>query len=129
MLGTQAFLTALGPSDELPGWHVPLMAIVFAPLAVMITACIIGRGVRVAAGAFAFIYVGALLVWPIATAGLVPTSTDEPWIWYLVNIATLAAVLAFPLPLQIVWTVLCPILFGLVRLIQGGLRAATSGSQ
>ena len=49
-----------------------------------------------------------------------PSSTDEPWIWYLVNIATLAAVLAFPLPLQIVWTVLAPLLFGLVRLIQGG---------
>ena len=49
-----------------------------------------------------------------------PSPTDEPWIWYLVNICTLAAVLAFPLPLQIVWTALAPLLFGLVRLIQGG---------
>ncbi|GAA1945960.1 sensor histidine kinase [Microbacterium deminutum] len=120
VLGAQAFVTALAPADELPGWHIPLMAMVFVPLAVMITACMIGRGVRIAAGAFAFIYVGALVVWPIATAGIVPSSTGEPWIWYLVNIATLAAVLAFPLPLQIVWTVLAPVLFGLVRLIQGG---------
>lgn len=120
VLGAQAFLTALAPSDELAGWHVPLMGVVFVPLAVMILACMIGRGVRITAGAFAFIYVGALVVWPIATAGIVPSSTDEPWIWYLVNIATLAAVLAFALPLQIVWTALCPVLFGLVRLIQGG---------
>lgn len=120
VLGAQAFIAALGPADELPGWHVPLMIVVFVPLAAMILACMIGRGVRVMAGAFAFIYVGALAIWPFATAGIVPSSTDEPWIWYLVNIATLAAVLAFPLPLQIVWTVLAPLLFGFVRLIQGG---------
>lgn len=120
VLGGQAFVTALGPDDELPGWHNALMIVVFVPLAVMILACMIGKGVRVAAGTFAFMYVGALVLWPFATAGIVPSSTDEPWIWYLVNLATLAAVLAFALPLQIVWTALAPIVFGLVRLIQGG---------
>lgn len=119
VLGLQAFLTALGPSEERPGWHTPLMFAVFAPLAVMILACFIGRGVRISAGIFAFVYVLALVAWPVATAGIVPAPTSEPWIWYLVNIATLAAVLAFPFPLQIVWTILAPLLFGLVRLIQG----------
>ena len=117
-LGTQAFLIALGPPDEAPGWHEPLMIVVFVPLAVMILACLIGRGVRFTAGAFAFIYLGALGVWPFATTGT-DVPTDEPWIWYLVNIATLAAVLAFPLPLQIVFTALTPLMFGLVFLIQG----------
>lgn len=119
ILGVQAFAAALGPSDERPGWHEPLMIAVFGTLAVMILACVIGRGVRVAAGAFAMVYVLALASWPIATAGIEPQSLDEPWIWYLVNIATLAAVLAFPFPLQIGWTILAPVLFGLVRLIQG----------
>ncbi|MET0735121.1 MAG: ATP-binding protein [Microbacterium sp.] len=119
VLGAQAFVTALGPADERPGWHVPLMVVVFTPLALMILACLIGRGVRATAGAFALVYILALAVWPIATAGTTPEATDAPWIWYLVNIATLAAVLAFPLPLQIVWTLLAPLLFGLVRLIQG----------
>jgi signal transduction histidine kinase len=67
---------------------------------------------------FAFVYLAALGVWPLATAGT-DVPTDEPWIWYLVNIATLAAVLAFPLPLQLAFTVLAPLLFGLVFLIQG----------
>ncbi len=120
VLGAQAFIIALVPSVEPPGWHSALVIAVFVPLAIMILTCMIGRGVRVAAGAFAFIYIAALALWPIATAGTVPSSTDEPWIWYLVNIATLAAVLAFPLPLQIVMTVLAPVLFGLVRLIQEG---------
>lgn len=117
-LGTQAFLTALGPAEEQPGWHFPLMVFVFAPLAVMILACFVGRGVRICAGIFAFAYILALLVWPIASAGSNPDPSSQPWIWYLVNIATLAAVLAFPLPMQIAWTVLAPLLFGLVRLIQ-----------
>lgn len=117
-LGAQAFLTALGPAEEQPGWHFPLMIFVFGPLAVMILACFVGRGVRVCAGIFAFAYVLALIAWPFASSGSNPDPTGQPWIWYLCNIATLAAVLAFPLPLQVGWTILCPLLFGLVRLIQ-----------
>ena len=118
VLGAQAFLTALGPAEERPGWHFPLMIFVFAPLAVMILACFVGRAVRVCAGVFAFAYVLALIAWPVASAGSDPDPAGQPWIWYLVNIATLAAVLAFPLPVQIAWTVVCPLLFGFVRLIQ-----------
>ena len=120
LVGLQSFLTALGSADERPGWHEALMISVFGSLAVMILACIVGRGVRIAAGAFAMIYVLALVAWPIATAGVPPPSLDEPWIWLPLNLATLAAVLAFPFPLQIVWTVLTPLLFGIVRLIQVG---------
>ncbi len=124
ILGVQAFLTALSaPGDERAGWHEPLMVAVFGPLAIMIIACFLDRAVRLCAGAFAVLYVLALAAWPVATAGVQPRSIDEPWIWYLVNIATLAAVLAFPLPLQIAWTVLAPVLFGVVRLIQGGFHS------
>lgn len=123
VLGAQAFLTALGPSEEQEGWHFPLMVFVFAPLAVMILACFVGRGVRVCAGVFAFAYVLALIAWPVASAGSTPDPGGQPWIWYLVNIATLAAVLAFPLPVQVAWTILCPLLFGLVRLIQASDQA------
>lgn len=121
-LGAQAFIVALGPAAELPGWHDPLVIAVFAPLAVMVLACMIGRGVRITAGAFAFIYIAALAVWPIATAGT-PAAADQPWIWYLVNICTLAAVLAFPLPLQLAWTALAPLLFGFVMLVQRGFSS------
>ncbi len=123
ILGLQAFLTALGATDERPGWYEALMVSVFGTLAVMILACVIGRGVRVAAGAFALVYVLALVAWPIATAGVPPTSGEEPWIWYLLNLSTLAAVLAFPFPLQIGWTILAPVLFGVVRLMQLGFSS------
>ncbi|WP_404431763.1 ATP-binding protein [Microbacterium lacus] len=120
VLGIQAVFAILGSTEEQAAWRDPLVTVVFVSLGAMILACVLGRGVRLAAGAFAVIFVLALAIWPIATAGSQPQATDLPWIWYLVNIATLAAVLAFPLPLQIVWTVLAPVMFGVVRLVQGG---------
>lgn len=122
ILGLQSFLSALGPAPERPGWHVPLMVVVFGALGVMVLACVVGRGVRPAAGVFAIVYVLVLLAWPIATAGVEAPTTDEPWIWYLLNLATLAAVLAFPFPLQIAFTIALPLLFGVVRMIQVGLE-------
>ena len=119
-LGAQAFFAALGPSEELPGWHLPLMLATFVPLVAMVVACFVGRAVAIFAGAFALIYVVALVLWPVATAGTGSDPASEPWIWYLVNVATVSAVLAFPLPLQIVWTAVVPLLFGFVRLIQAG---------
>jgi signal transduction histidine kinase len=119
VLGTQAFLEALRPAQESEEWHIPLMLMTFVPLAAMLVACALGRGVRVFAGIFAVIYPLALMLWPVATANGEADPTSQPWIWYLVNVATVAGVLAFALPLQVVWTAFVPILFGVVRLIQG----------
>lgn len=123
IIGTQALIAAFGSTQERPEWRVPLMVAVFGTLAFMLLACAIGRAVRVASGVFALVYVLALASWPIATAGITPENLDEPWIWYLVNLATLAAVLAFPFPLQIAWMILAPLLFYFVRLVQGGFAA------
>lgn len=120
VLGLQALLAALGPYEELPAWHVPLVLASFVPLAAMLIACAIGRGAAITAGIFTFAYAGSLILWPLATAGTTPDPASAPWIWFLVNVATVAGVLAFPLPLQIVWTIFVPLLYGVVRLIQGG---------
>lgn len=120
IIGTQALIAALGSTQERPEWRVPLMVVMFGSLAVMLLACAIGRAVRIASGLFALVYVVALAAWPLATAGVTPENLDEPWIWYLVNLATLAAVLAFPFPLQVAWMILTPLVFYVVRLVQGG---------
>lgn len=117
-LGAQAFGVALEPAQENAAWHVPLMVLTFLPLAAMVIACFAGRAVRVFAGIFAVAYPVALLLWPLATAGGTADPSMQPWIWYLLNVATVASVLAFALPLQVLWTAALPILFGVVRLIQ-----------
>ncbi|GAA5038987.1 sensor histidine kinase [Microbacterium fluvii] len=121
VLGVQAFLAALGPGIELPGWHLPLVLLCFVPLGLMLVACAVGRLVGVAAGMFASAFVLTLLLWPFATAGAAAAATTtQPWIWYLVNIATVSTVLAFPLALQVVWTIGIPVLYGVVVLVQIG---------
>ena len=118
-LGAQALLAAVTqPVQENPAWHVPLMVMTFVPLGAMVIACAVGRGVRLFAGIFAVIYPVALLLWPAASVGGEADPAREPWIWFLVNVATVASVLAFPLVLQVVWTALIPLLFGVVRLMQ-----------
>lgn len=126
-LGAQGFVAALtGGEAELPAWHVGLTILAFVPLGVMILMCGIGRAVKLSAAAFAIAYVVVLLLWPLATAGPQPadSSLAEPWIFYLINVATGAATLAFVLPLQIVWAALTPVLFGVVRLVQGEFHPA-----
>lgn len=122
-LGAQALIVGISrPAPEQPGWHIALMWGTFIPLALMITACFVGRGVRVFAALFAVCFIGVLLLWPVATSGM-GVLTDDPWIFYLINVATVAAVLAFTVPLQVVWAVVTPLLFGVVRLLPGGYSA------
>ncbi|MFH8250720.1 sensor histidine kinase [Microbacterium sp. B2969] len=123
ILGAQAFIVSFVPAGESLQWHEILMVATFGPLALMIIACGVGRGVRAFAGLFAVAYLAALIVWPIATYGAETDPQTEPWIWYLVNVATVAGVLAFPFVLQIAWTALVPLVFGIVRLTQGGFAS------
>ncbi|WP_103663298.1 ATP-binding protein [Microbacterium sp. CJ77] len=123
VLGIQAFFIALGNNAGLrPGWTVPLLTIVFGSLVIMCGACFFRATARVATGAFAVIYIVMLAIWPLATAGAVPAATPEPWPWYLINVATIAAVIAFPFPLQLAWTIATPVLYGIVRVVQGGFQ-------
>ncbi|MBM7751763.1 signal transduction histidine kinase [Microbacterium laevaniformans] len=118
VLGTQAFLNALGSHQEAPAAHLPLLLVVFIPLGVMIAASVAGVGVRTAAGVFAVVFPIALLCWPLVTHGRVDAAEGSPWIWYLLNVGTTAAVLAFGLPLQIAWAAVIPILYAIARLTQ-----------
>lgn len=119
VLGAQAFLAALGYQGLRPGWNEALMAISFIPLLVMCFCTVINRLVVPMTAMFALIYPVVLVVWPFVVDGQSTNPSPEPWIWYLINVATAAAVLAFELPAQIVWTIGTPLLYGLVRLVVG----------
>ncbi|WEK60304.1 MAG: ATP-binding protein [Candidatus Microbacterium colombiense] len=116
-LGAQAFLSALGSFSRGDVPHLIVVIVVFLPLAGMLVACVLGRGVRIAAGVFAVSYVLALAAWPIVVAPGV--AGDQPWIFFLVNVCVVAAMLAFPIRLQITWAAGLPFIYGYVRLVQG----------
>lgn len=118
VLGTQALIAGITTTAWSDAARVAILLVVFIPLAAMLIACVIGRGVRIAAGTFAILYVLALGAWPIFMdpAG---RAADQPWIFFLVNVGVVAAVLAFPLWLQLSWAVALPFVYGYVRLVEG----------
>ncbi|WP_214443685.1 hypothetical protein, partial [Mycobacterium tuberculosis] len=65
VLGVQALIAALHTMSRADVPHVSMLVAVFVPLAAMLVACLVGRGVRAAAGVFAVVYVLALAAWPV----------------------------------------------------------------
>jgi signal transduction histidine kinase len=121
-LGAQALLAAVTrPAPPDPG-RIGMMALVFLPLLWMIVACVIGKGVKPAAGTFTVAYAIALALWPVVVEGGVRDPSNQPWIFFLVNIGVVAAMLAFTTRIQLVWALTLPILYGWVRLVQGGFE-------
>ncbi len=118
-LGAQALIAAVGTLSSADVAHIVALIVVFAPLAAMLVACLIGRGVRVTSGAFAIAYVLALAAWPVIVDPADKVAGDQPWIFFLVNIGVVAAMLAFPVRLQFAWAIGMPFVYGYVRLVQG----------
>jgi len=118
-LGVQAMLSAITRLEKLDGPHLAMMIMVFGPLLWMILGCVTGHWVKQAAGAFAVAYVLALLLWPSVVERSSSEAASQPWIFFLVNIGVIAAMLAFTPRLQFAWAVGLPLVYGYVRLEQG----------
>ncbi len=123
-LGGQGFVAALNSRATGPAWHPALMVLVFVPLALMLIAGFVGRGQRVLAGVFVVAYTAALVLWPLAAAGVPASTGGEPWVFFLINVGTAASVVAFPLRWQMITTAVIPVLWGVVRLVQGAFAPA-----
>lgn len=119
VLGAQALTAALSTLSQADGAHMVILAVVFVPLAAMLVACVIGRGVRLFSGVFAVVYVLALAAWPTVVDPSDKSAGEQPWIFFLVNVGVVAAMLAFPLRLQFAWAAGMPFVYGYVRLVQG----------
>lgn len=120
VLGTQALIAAISTLSAPEPAHVVMLLFVFVPLLLMLVACVVGRGVRVASGLFAVAYVVALAAWPAVVDPLNSDAAQQPWIFFLVNVGVVAAMLAFPLWLQFAWAAGMPFVYAYVRLVQGG---------
>ncbi|MFS0854499.1 sensor histidine kinase [Microbacterium sp. 179-I 3D4 NHS] len=122
VLGGWALFTALAALDDMHAGQLTILIVVFVPLLAMLVACAIGRAVRIASGTFAIAYVVALAAWPTVAAG--DSADSQPWIFFLVNVSVVAALLAFPLRVQFAVGVAVPLVYGYVRLVQGGFAPA-----
>lgn len=121
-LGVQALIKAVVMLSAIDFAHILMMALVFVPWFVMLCCCMVGRGVRIAAGIFFIAYIVNLALWPFVASRGDVVPADQPWIFFLVNVAGVAAIVTFPIGVQVAWALTGPFLYGLVRLIQGGFR-------
>ncbi|KJL20754.1 sensor histidine kinase [Microbacterium azadirachtae] len=121
-LGTQALVNALLKMRVVDVPHVSMMALVFVPWGAMLVCCALGRAVRLTAGIFFVAYIVDLALWPFVATHQNLDPSDQPWIFFLVNVAGVAAVVAFPLGVQVAWALAGPFLYGTVRLVQGDFQ-------
>lgn len=121
VLGTQAAVIAFADGQHLDH-PVPLIVTLVA-LAAMIVACTVGRFARAAAGTFAIAYVAMTVWWAVADSGSVDP-TIQPWPYYLLTVVVGASVVAFPFGLQVVWTYIPPLAFGIAQLVRADFVAA-----
>lgn len=125
VLGTQAMFAAVGSMSVGPSpLRVTLLIIVYVSLLAMLIACVTSRGVRWASGSFAVVYMAALAIWPLTVDEGGERAVNQPWIFFLVNVGVVAAMLAFPVRIQLIWAVGVPLLYGYVRLVEGEFTAS-----
>lgn len=105
--------------DSTVGWEwAPVIFAVFASMGAMVIACLVGRGVRLACGVYACLFPVALVIWVVGTADAV-SPEREPWPYFILSLATIAAIVAFPLPWQLVSAIGIPTVFAVGRILHG----------
>jgi signal transduction histidine kinase len=117
----QTYPAMLGQLNGLrPGLGVALSALVFGMLGLTILATVLKAFTRITSGLFAGVYLVALLAWPVLLVDSAAVLDGKPWLWYLCTVATSCAAVSFPLWWATAYTVLTPLVYGLVRVSPAG---------
>ncbi|WP_146071601.1 sensor histidine kinase [Cryobacterium sp. Y62] len=106
-----------------PGSAVPIGIALGLSILVFVVATLVRRGIRTTAGIVAACYLIALMVWPLVMRDPTVVLDSKPWLWYLCTVATSCAAIAFPLLWAIIYTVVTPVVFGLLRGLPSGGKA------
>lgn len=102
------------------GTGAALMAVVYGATAALAVATLSKVAVRVACLSYAALYVIALLSWSSLVVDTEAMHGQVPWLYYLCTVATTAAVVALPSWWAAGYTVVVPILYGIVRASPAG---------
>lgn len=107
-----------------PAWAVAMPAIVFAGILAVVVTSIIGRGVATAAGVMATVFVLCLVLWPATVLQPNSIAPSQPWLWYIVTVATACAVISFNVWLAGFYVVVVPLIYAVVRALPSGGSAS-----
>ena len=97
----------------------PVLALVFGALAAAVATAVLRRGTRITGVLVAGALLLALLTWPLAVVpGEVLPAT--PYIFYLLTLGTAFSTIVAPLRVAVVYAVVTPVLFGVLRVLPSG---------
>jgi signal transduction histidine kinase len=117
----QTYPAMLHQLDRLrPGLGLALSALIFGVLALAILATLVKAFIKVTSGLFAVVYLVALVAWPTLLTTPDSVLDGKPWLWYLCTVATSCAAVSFRLWWAMVYTVLAPLVYGVVRVQPAG---------
>ncbi|TFD86246.1 sensor histidine kinase [Cryobacterium serini] len=102
---------------------VPIAIVLALVIVIFVTATLLRQGIRTSAGAVSAVYLAALFVWPLLMLDPAMVLESKPWLWYLCGVATSCAAIALPLGWAVVYTVVTPVAFGLLRVLPSGGEA------
>ncbi|SKA93694.1 Signal transduction histidine kinase [Agreia bicolorata] len=117
----QALPGLLASGDYLsPAWAIAMPVVLFVGMLAVLITSIIARGVVVAAGVVATAFVLSLVLWPAAVVHPNEVAPTQPWLWYLVTVATAYAAIAFNVWLAGLYVVVVPIMYAILRALPSG---------
>lgn len=92
-------------------WSQLVAAMLILTLLAMCVASIVQRWVRVTAGTFTAIYILSVLSWPLANRTPLEGADGAHWLYYLLTVATGAAVIAFPTRYATAYLFVAPVIY------------------
>jgi len=114
----QSLPTLLGENGAtVPLWSMAAAVAIVGGLLFTVAAAIARRLVRVANVTFAVAFLVVLLTWPFA---VLHPSTQSPWLYYLMTIATAMAAIGLSVRWAAAYLVLVPLVYAVIRLTPAG---------
>lgn len=125
LFSLQTVPALVGQADDIsPIWNVAVAASIFGGLLLVVAASMLRRFVNVANAYVAFAYLVGLMTWPLAVVDPTVAAESKPWLWFILTVATACAATAFNVWLAAGYTVLAPVVYGVIRITPSGGSAA-----
>ena len=121
VFGLQAVPLLLGQYDlGQPLWSAITVGAVFGSLVVALLCSSVKRWVRGSHLLVSFVYVAALLTWPFFLADPAVTQVGNHWLYQLTTVATATAAIGFTVRRALVYLIVVPLIYGVIRVTPAG---------
>jgi signal transduction histidine kinase len=107
-----------------PGWSALVVTAVLGGLVAVSVASLVRRYVMPANTLVALAFLVALATWPLGVEGSPTDAEGKPWLYGIMTVATSCAAIALPVWAASAYTVLLPVLYGVVRIMPAGGSAS-----